>query len=432
LPEEERIEKAYPMVAVFLCGCNGEISRRVNLDKVAERISLLPGVRGVEIHDALCSEEGRTFIRENGGKDASIRVVIGACSPEILDAPLTQDLVEVGVNKYLVDQVSLREQCAWVHSDKEGATSKTSALIRGACQRVLKQEPLEDMTFEVVGATLIAGAGEPGQVAAERIAASGFKAYIVDESNGVGGDNAGRGPAEAGSADGSPRRYLSDLQSEGNIKLLLRSHVESIQGGVGKWTVSVKTPEGVECFDVGTVLITTQPLSQPPPENKEPAATAPSDGTKRILHMLHVGRGEDMTVRRLTERHSPDLNRGIFVLESSMGLEGAAPALDDATRAADVSVGIMRKGTTSIPRIIARVEEYRCRGCGKCVDVCEYDAVSLVEREGGIRVAHIDESRCEGCGLCRVACCNGSMALLGYTTTQLLANMMGIIEEMSS
>jgi heterodisulfide reductase subunit A-like polyferredoxin len=432
LQEEERIEGACPTVAVFLCRCNGEISHRMDLDKVAERISLLPGVRSVEIHDALCSEEGRAFIRENGGRDSSGRFVIGACSPEVLDAPLTQDLVEAGVNKYLVDQVCLREQCAWVHSDKEAASSKTVALVRGAYRRVVKQEPLEDMTFKVTGATLIIGAGEPGLAAAKRIAASGFSAYTVDETNGIAGDDASQGAAGAGPVEWPSRPSLSDPTPGGNIRLFLMSHVESIEGGVGKWTVRITTPEGVECFDVGTVLISARPSYQASGETTEHAAAAPSDGTRRILRMLHVGRGEDLTIRRLMKGHLPDLNRGIFVLESSMGLDGAIPALDDATSAADASISIMQKGTTSIPRIIARVEEYRCRGCGKCADVCGYDAISLVEREGGIKVAHIDESRCEGCGLCRVACCNGSMALLGYTTTQLLANMMGIIEEMSS
>jgi heterodisulfide reductase subunit A-like polyferredoxin len=432
MPEEEQTNKACPTVAVYLCRCKGEISQHVDLEGVAKRISVIPGVSIVEIHDALCSDEGRAFMMENERRVSSDRVVIGACSPEALDAPLTQNLSEVGVNKYLVDQVSLREQCAWVHSHKEEASSKAASLIRGSFQRVLKQEPLEDMTFQVTGATLIVGAGEPGLAAAKRIAASGFRAYIVDDAKEMLGDDKSWGTAKASSVEGLSQPPLSGTQLGDGVRLFLGADIETIDGGVGKWVVKVKTPEGTECVEVGTILVTTQPSGRASGGKEEPTATAPSDGTKRILSMLHVGRGEDMTVRRLTARGVTELNRGLLVLESSMGMEDAVPALQDATDAADIFIGIMRKGVASIPRVIARVEEYRCRGCGKCADVCEYDAVSLVEREGGIRVAHIDESRCEGCGLCRVACCNGSMALLGYTTTQLLANMMGIIEEMSS
>ncbi len=450
MPEEKHIEDDCRTVAVYLCGCKGEISDRIDFEAIAKRISLLPDTKVVLSHDALCSGEGRAFVKEKIGENATSHVVIGACPPGWLETPLTQDLGDVGVNKYLVDQVDLREQCAWVHSNVEEASAKATALIRGAIQRALKQEPLEDMTFAVQGAALVVGAGDAGLIAAQRIAASGFKVYLVDVPGRVTSDD---GAHDIGKADSERCRAPPSIETLGStegVKLFLTSEIESIDGGVGRWNVAVRTQEGKEEFDVGTILITALPPSQASDlvrASAEPGRSGsgeagdgstmstpgkkPSEDAKGILRMLHIGRGEDMTVRHLLSRRLPDLNRGVFVLESSVGLENAISAIDDATSAADISIDIMRRKTTSIPRIIARVEEYRCRGCGKCADVCEYDAVTLVEREGGIRVAHIDELRCEGCGLCRVACCNGSMALLGYTTTQLLANMMGIIEEMS-
>jgi heterodisulfide reductase subunit A-like polyferredoxin len=431
LPIDECREDGCRTVAVYLCGCKGEISDRIDIEAVAKRISLLPNIKAVVKHDALCSSEGRAFVKETSGKNAPSHVVIGACPPEVLETPLTQDLEDVGVNRYLVDQVDLREQCAWVHSDIGEASTKATALVRGAVQRVLKQEPLEDMTCPVEGATLVVGAGEAGLTAAHRIAGSGFKVYIVAVPGEDTGDDAAqdtddadsscRSRAETGSEGGLAPPSLETLGRTEGVKLYLTSEIEAINGGVGRWHVTVKTQEVEEEFDVGTILITAI----------SPTRKGPSEDSKGILQMLRIGRGEDMTVRHLLSRRLPDLNRGIFVLESSLGLENAICALEDAASAADISIGIMRRKTTSIPRIIARVEEYRCRGCGKCAEVCGHDAVTLVEREGGIKVAHIDESRCEGCGLCRVACCNGSMALLGYTTTQLLASMMGVIEEMS-
>jgi heterodisulfide reductase subunit A-like polyferredoxin len=460
LPEEEHRENDCQTVTVYLCGCKGEISDRIDFEAIAKRISLLPDTRVVFRHDALCTSEGRAFVKENSGKNATSRVVIGACSPEVLETPLTQDLGDVGVNKYLVDQVDLREQCAWVHSNVGEASAKATALIRGAIQRALAQEPLEDMTFAVEGAALVVGVGEAGLIAAQRIAASGFNVYLVDVPDKITSDDTAHDTSKADSSCKSHTETDSkgcltppSIETLGNtegVKLFLTSEIESINGGVGRWHVTVRTQEGKEEFDVGTILITALPPSRasdlvivsaepgrPAPAEAGGELTAsapgkgPSEDTKGILQMLRIGRGEDMTVRHLLSRRLPDLNRGVFVLESSLGLESAISALEDAASAADISIDIMRRKTTSIPRIIARVEEYRCRGCGKCADVCEYDAVTLVERDGGIRVAHIDESRCEGCGLCRVACCNGSMALLGYTTTQLLANMMGVIEEMS-
>jgi MinD superfamily P-loop ATPase len=44
-----------------------------------------------------------------------------------------------------------------------------------------------------------------------------------------------------------------------------------------------------------------------------------------------------------------------------------------------------------------------CTGCGKCAEVCRFDAVSAVEAPGG-GVYLIDEFACEGCGVCVEFC----------------------------
>ncbi len=41
----------------------------------------------------------------------------------------------------------------------------------------------------------------------------------------------------------------------------------------------------------------------------------------------------------------------------------------------------------------------RCVGCGKCLDRCQFGALSLADG-----TAHIDPSRCAGCGLCVTTC----------------------------
>lgn len=49
------------------------------------------------------------------------------------------------------------------------------------------------------------------------------------------------------------------------------------------------------------------------------------------------------------------------------------------------------------------VDEKKCIGCGLCQQVCNYDAVHVVEEEGK-RVARVDIDKCYGCGLCTSVC----------------------------
>jgi ferredoxin len=183
----------------------------------------------------------------------------------------------------------------------------------------------------------------------------------------------------------------------------------------------------VRALDVGTILVAIenrQPDQKPSSERTsgQLGESTASQERGRILEMLRIRSGPAAAT-------GTNLHRGVAVLEPASGHALAGGTIAAAKAAAAEMVQLMRLKTASMPRTIARVEEFRCRGCGKCKEICEYGAITIVEKEKGELVATIDELRCEGCGLCRVACCNGAMALLGYTTTELLANMLGIVEE---
>jgi ferredoxin len=57
----------------------------------------------------------------------------------------------------------------------------------------------------------------------------------------------------------------------------------------------------------------------------------------------------------------------------------------------------------------AAVDAARCTGCGACVDVCQFSALSLGVQE---RVS-IDAARCHGCGICRRRCPEEALSLTG-------------------
>ena len=66
----------------------------------------------------------------------------------------------------------------------------------------------------------------------------------------------------------------------------------------------------------------------------------------------------------------------------------------------------------------SRVNEIICSGCGTCVSVCPYDAISLDPER---KVAVVDEALCKGCGTCAGACRASAIDLNGFGNEQLLA-----------
>jgi NAD-dependent dihydropyrimidine dehydrogenase PreA subunit len=57
----------------------------------------------------------------------------------------------------------------------------------------------------------------------------------------------------------------------------------------------------------------------------------------------------------------------------------------------------------------------KCRGCGKCVDICSLELWELVDAEGGRKRAQvIDEagSICHACLCCRDACPEDAITII--------------------
>jgi heterodisulfide reductase subunit A len=81
----------------------------------------------------------------------------------------------------------------------------------------------------------------------------------------------------------------------------------------------------------------------------------------------------------------------------------------------------------------SRVDEHLCRGCERCIEVCEFAAISLVHLEHGTSswgpaiptpsrtVARVNQVLCKGCGACAVACPTGAMHASHFTSRQVVA-----------
>ena len=87
--------------------------------------------------------------------------------------------------------------------------------------------------------------------------------------------------------------------------------------------------------------------------------------------------------------------------------------------------------------ITSEVDPAICAGCGHCVEVCPYKAISLetiTERVLGQtrerQVAKINSSLCQGCGACTVTCRSGAANLRHFTNEQILAEVDALCQTM--
>ena len=177
-------------VGVYVCHCGSNIAGVVDVAQVAQWAAGRLKLRGVVIardYKFMCSSLGQELIEKDIKELGLTRVVVAACSPHLHEQTFRNACQRTGLNPYLCELVSIREQVSWVHTDKVAATAKAKAVVSGGVERVLHHEPLEPLRVPIHPATLVVGGGIAGIQAALEIADSGHPVYLVEREPSIGG-----------------------------------------------------------------------------------------------------------------------------------------------------------------------------------------------------------------------------------------------------
>jgi heterodisulfide reductase subunit A len=232
-------------VGVYICHCGSNIAGVVDVEDVAVWAKDQLGDSGVVIsrdYKFMCSSLGQELIERDIQNEGLTRVVVGACSPHLHEATFRGACDRAGLNPYLCEMVSLREQVSWVHTDKVAATEKSKAMIAGGVKRVIENEPLESLIVPIHPDTLVVGGGIAGIQAALEIADAGQKVYLVEREPSIGGHMAQFDKTfptlDCSACILTPK--MVDVGNHPNIELLTWSEVERVDGFVGDFTVTVR------------------------------------------------------------------------------------------------------------------------------------------------------------------------------------------------
>ncbi len=237
--------KSEERIGVYVCHCGTNIAGVVNVQEVAEWAASHLKHRGVVIgrdYKFMCSSLGQELIEKDIKELGLTRVVVAACSPHLHEATFRTACKKAGLNPYLCELVSIREQVSWVHTDKAAATMKAKAVVSGGVERVLHHVPLEPFRVPIHPATLVVGGGIAGIQSALEIADAGYHVYLVEREPSIGGHMAQFDKTfptlDCSACILTPRMVQAGTHP--NITLLTWSEVEKVDGYVGNFTVTVR------------------------------------------------------------------------------------------------------------------------------------------------------------------------------------------------
>jgi heterodisulfide reductase subunit A len=155
--------------------------------------------------------------------------------------------------------------------------------------------------------------------------------------------------------------------------------------------------------------------------------------TEVVAHLREVLKVPVGTDGFFLERH-PELAPvetvvdGVMVCGTAVGAKGLQDALAEAGAAAGKAAQLLVRDTLNLEPTVAVVDPWLCRGCGVCVDMCEFHAPELVTGELGTPVARVQEAACKGCGTCVAWCPSGALAARHFTDQQIDAMLTSMLQ----
>jgi heterodisulfide reductase subunit A len=229
-------------IGVFVCHCGTNIAATVHVKEVAEAAKSLPGVRFTTDYRYMCSEPGQDLIRRMIKEYSLTRVVVASCSPSLHEKTFQKCTRDAGLNPYLCEMANIREQCSWVHYNREEATLKAIDIVRLATAKVVKNSPLQTTFIPVEKRALIIGGGISGIQAAIDVAFAGFEAVIVEREPSIGGRMAMFDKTfptlDCAACILTPK--MVEVNQSDRIKLYSYSEVEEVSGYVGDFQVKIR------------------------------------------------------------------------------------------------------------------------------------------------------------------------------------------------
>jgi heterodisulfide reductase subunit A2 len=269
-PPERDVSGEPPKIGVFVCDCGFDIGGVIPVNEVVASVAKLSDVVVAESVGYGCSGDSMLRIEQMIKEHDLNRVVIGGCSPRTHETRFQDLLRRVGLNKYLVDIVNLRDQDTWAHMDRPAdAAKKAEKLLRMGITGVRKSRPLVDHTLPVNQNILVVGGGVTGMNAALQMAELGFKVYLIDRAPDLGGlARSVRSTIEGGDVSAYIADLVQKVKANDKIQVMTRTIIVDHSGMPGLFTTGVQSGPRMNYMQIqhGAAILATGAMPNRPRE----------------------------------------------------------------------------------------------------------------------------------------------------------------------
>ena len=386
-------------LGLFVCTCNQTMAPEPVLKRLVELARQVPGMAHAGLVFSACNPRGADEIAATISEQHLGRVILASC----VCCPLQFQCIScndqrtrarlhlferLGLDRSRFEMINLRDHLHAQALGEEEQFSRALALLRPAFIRSRYLGPLRVGATEMGNKVLILGGSPVGISAARHLALQGLSVRLVHRAW-----PSGQQPP----ATLMQRPLDSDLEPA--INQVEAAEIDGIKGHLGDFAIKARVEERWRTWKADVVCLTDENL---------------------LGLSLYAGRTGLKKFYRYDFSFFNTPQIGVYrVMPVTLGRvdpfqAGAALAGEVTTSAA--------KAYLQDHQLSPVVDPERCRGCGRCVEICPFEAVGLKENPDGTFTSQVFHHNCVGCGGC-VGRCPVTALDMPYFSNRLLSEM---------
>ena len=155
----------------------------------------------------------------------------------------------------------------------------------------------------------------------------------------------------------------------------------------------------------------------------------PAPSTQRLQEILGLQLTSDGFFLEAHPKLQPvdAATRGIFYAGCAEGPKDIKESVTQASAAAARAIRLMHDGTITTEPITSQVIPEKCKSCGKCAEVCPYNAITVDVKKK--TPATVSTAACAGCGTCAAECPFDAIIMNHFTDTQIMNQVDALLED---
>jgi heterodisulfide reductase subunit A len=230
-------------IGVFICHCGLNIAGTLDIKQLVEYAKTIPDVVFVKENRYTCADPGQEEIRKGIKENNLNRIVVAACSPRMHEPTFRRTVSEAGLNPFLYEMANIREFASWCHpSTPQEATERAKDSIKMAVAKARLMMPLQTIEVPVTNKALVVGGGIAGMSAALDLAEMGFKVYLLENTESIGGHMAALDKTfptlDCSICIEGPK--MVDCGRHPNIEIISNADLMKVEGYIGNFKVKIR------------------------------------------------------------------------------------------------------------------------------------------------------------------------------------------------